>query len=147
MSGFLILQAPSHLPCRAELKPIKHPNILLNTGGLCHAAAPCNASWVIMVITQPSEARPEALGWRGQIREPGTRRAAVVEGMLLGGQGEAGTARCHINTHCHIREHWLFVDAPSDPSASTTKTLMRDDDKCVSSLGFAWPWLKELDTE
>ncbi|KAI4801810.1 hypothetical protein KUCAC02_019681, partial [Chaenocephalus aceratus] len=30
--------------------------------GLCLVAAPCNASWVIMVITQPSEARPEAPG-------------------------------------------------------------------------------------
>lgn len=60
MSDFLIIQAPSRLPPGAELKSIKHPNILLNMGGLCHAAAPCNASWVIMVITQPSEARPEA---------------------------------------------------------------------------------------
>lgn len=50
----------------AELKSIKHPNILLNMSGLCHAAASSNASWVIMVITQASEARPEARRGRGQ---------------------------------------------------------------------------------
>lgn len=76
----------------AEIKPIKHPNILLNMDGLCHVADPCNASWVIMVITQLSEARPEALGWRGQTKKAETRRVAVVETGWRG-QGEAGRAR------------------------------------------------------
>lgn len=57
----------------AELKSIKHPNILLNMSGLCHAAASCDASRVIIAITQRSEARPEARGGRGQ---PGELEAA-----------------------------------------------------------------------
>ncbi len=76
----------------AELKSIKHPNILLNMDGLCHVAAPCNASWVIMVITQSSEARPEAPGWRGQTGEPETTGGMVAEEAGHRGQGEAGGA-------------------------------------------------------
>lgn len=40
---------------------------------------------------------------------------------------------CPINPCCHIKGYWMYVDIPSDPSYSTTKMLMRDDDKGLSS--------------
>lgn len=121
----------------AELKSIKHPNILLNMGGLCHVAAPCNASWVIMVITQPSEARPEA--WDDEVRPESPRREEWWRWKrgLAGSRGSGrGSQRSYpINPCCHIRGRWMYVDIPSDLSSSTIQMLMRDDDKCLSSLG------------
>lgn len=105
-------------------------------GGLCHVAAPSNASWVIMVITQPSEARPEAPGMtRSDRRAWDDRRngggGSGATGSRWGGAGLS--RRCPINSGCHIRGRWMYVDIPSDLSSSTIKMLMRDDDKCLSS--------------
>ncbi|KAF3849827.1 hypothetical protein F7725_019546 [Dissostichus mawsoni] len=102
--------------------------------GLCLVAAPCNASWVIMVITQPSEARPEAPGMTRS-----DRRAWDEERWRLKGGGgvkvkRAGLSRCYpINPCCHIRGRWMYVDIPTNLSSSTIKMLMSDDDKCFSS--------------
>lgn len=110
----------------AELKSIKHPNILLNMSGLCHAAASSNASRVIMVITQASEARPEARRGRGQPWE----LEAAEEG-LVGGQGKGRRLSLrHAVKHLHhIGGRGVAVDIPSDLSTSAIRLLMLDDDK------------------
>lgn len=108
MSGFLIIHTPPRLPPGADFKPIKHPNILLNMGGLCHVAAPGNASWVIMVITQPSVARPEAPGWWGQTPEPETAGAVAVQAGQRG-QGEAGGSRAALS-HKPLLSHQRLLD-------------------------------------
>lgn len=111
----VFLSSVPPLACpRAELKSIKHPNILLNMGGLCHAAAPCNAYWVIMVITQPSEARPEACGMtRSDQREWWLWKQGCRVKVKRGRVG----LWCYspINPCCHIRGCWMYVDIPLVP--------------------------------
>lgn len=110
----------------AELKSIKHPNILLNMSGLCHVAASSNASWVIMVITQGSEARPEARRGRGQPWELEAAGEGVVGGQGKGSRLSLGHAVKHLR---HIRGRGVAVDVPSDLSTSAIKPLMLDDDR------------------
>lgn len=108
----------------AELKSIKHPNILLNMSGLCHAPASSNASRVIMVITQPSEARPEARRGRGQPWELEAAEEGVVGGQ---GKGSRLWLRRAVKHLRHIRGRGVTVGIPSDLSTSAIELL--DDDK------------------
>lgn len=109
-----------------ELKSIKHPNILLNISGLCHAAASSNTFRVIMVITQPSEARPEAHRGRGQPRE----LEAAEEGVM-GGQGKENglSLRYAVKHRHHIRGRGGYVGIPSDLSTAAIELLMLGNDQ------------------
>lgn len=81
---------------------------------------------------------------RGEARGPGMTRSTSeletrgVAELEVGwqGQGKADGARLSLahKPCCHIRGRWMYVGSPSDLSSSTIKMLMRDDDKCLSSL-------------
>lgn len=79
-----------------------------------------------MVITQPSEARPEAPRGQGRPRE----LEAVEEGVM-GGQGKGnGLSLRHAVKHRHcIRGRGVDVGVPSDLSAAAVKLLMLNGDK------------------
>lgn len=121
MSDFSYHPAPL-----VELKSIKQPNILLNISGLCHAAASSDTFRVIMVITHPLEARPEAPRGRGQPRE----LEAAEEGVM-GGQGKGnGLPLRHAVKHRHcIRGRGVDVGVPSEPLSMKVLSL-------IPALGF-----------
>lgn len=79
-----------------------------------------------MVITQASEARPEAPRGRGQPRE----LEAAEEGVM-GGQGKGnGLSLRHAIKHRHcIRGRGVDMGLPSDGSAAAVKLLMLNGDK------------------
>lgn len=95
-------------------------------------AASSDTFRVIMVITQPSEARPEAPRGRGQPRE----LEAAEEGVM-GGQGKGnGLSLRHAVKHRHcIRGRGVDVGVPSDLSAAAVELLMLNGDK-FKQLGY-----------